>query len=73
MDGVAARGLVNGRGPLRRSGRDEVGTCSDGTKPNLVYDCLFFLFEYSLERLLVLAVHVLGYEFLRSHSEEVME
>ena len=26
MDGVAARGLVNGRGPLRRSGRDEVGT-----------------------------------------------
>ena len=64
MDGVAARVLVNGR--------DEGGTCSDGTKPNLVYDCLF-LFEYSLQRLLVLAVHVLGYEFLRGHSEEVME
>ena len=29
LDGVAARGLVNGRDPLRRSGRDEVGTCSD--------------------------------------------
>ena len=72
MDGVAARGLVNGRGPLRRSGRNEVGTRSDGTNPNLVYDCLF-LFEYSLEGLLVLAVHILGYELLRCHSEEVME
>ncbi len=36
VDGVTARGLVNGRRcPLRRSGRDGVGTCSDGTKPNL--------------------------------------
>ena len=37
LDGVAARGLVNGRGPRRSRGRDEVGTCSDGTKPNLPY------------------------------------
>ena len=37
MDGVAARGLVNGRGPRRSRGRDVVGTCSDGTKPNLPY------------------------------------
>ena len=37
MDGVAARGLVNGRGPRRSRGRDGVGTCSDGTKPNLPY------------------------------------
>ena len=34
LDGVAARGLVNGRGPRRSRGRDVVGTCSDGTKPN---------------------------------------
>ena len=34
---VAARGLVNGRGPRRSRGRDGVGTCSDGTKPNLPY------------------------------------
>ena len=34
MDGVAARGLVNGRGPRRSRGRDEVGTCSDGTRPD---------------------------------------
>ena len=38
MDGVAARGLVSGRGPLRRSGRDVVGTCSDGAKPNFTYN-----------------------------------
>ena len=37
LDGVAARGLVNGRDPRRSRGRDEVGTCSDGTKPNLPY------------------------------------
>ncbi len=29
LDGVATRGLVNGRGPRRSRGRDEVGTCSD--------------------------------------------
>ena len=29
LDGVAARGLVSGRGPRRSRGRDEVGTCSD--------------------------------------------
>ena len=37
LDGVAARGLVNGRDPARSVGRDGVGTCSDGTKPNLPY------------------------------------
>ena len=37
MDGVAARGLMSGRGPLRRSGRDEVGTCSDEAKQNSAY------------------------------------
>ena len=37
LDGVAARGLVNGRGPRRSRGRDGVGTCSDGTRPNLPY------------------------------------
>ena len=35
LDGVAARGLVNGRGPRRSRGRDEVGTRSDETKPDL--------------------------------------
>jgi hypothetical protein len=37
LDGVAARGLMSGRGPLRRSGRDEVGTSSDEAKPNSAY------------------------------------
>ena len=31
----ATLGIVRGRGPTRSVGRDEVGTCSDGTKPNL--------------------------------------
>ena len=35
LDGVAARGLVNGRGPRRSRGRDEVGTCSD--EPSQTY------------------------------------
>ena len=35
--GIAARGYVNGRGPTRSVGRDEVGTCSDGANPNLPY------------------------------------
>ena len=34
---MAARGLMSGRGPLRRSGRDEVGTSSDEAKPNSAY------------------------------------
>ena len=37
MDGVAARGLMSGRGPSLSDGRDVVGTCSDGAKPNLPY------------------------------------
>ena len=37
LDGVVARDLVSGRGPRRSRGRDGVGTCSDGTKPNLPY------------------------------------
>ena len=37
LDGVAVRGLVNGKDPRRSRGRDEVGTRSDGTKPNLPY------------------------------------
>ena len=28
---------MSGRGPLRRSGRDEVGTSSDEAKPNSAY------------------------------------
>lgn len=36
MDGVAARGLMSGRGPTRSVGKDEVGTCSDEAKPNLL-------------------------------------
>ena len=36
MDGVAARGLMSGMGPTRSVGRDEVGTCSDEAKPNLL-------------------------------------
>ena len=35
LDGVVTRDHVSGRGPRRSRGRDEVGTCSDGTKPNL--------------------------------------
>ena len=37
MDGMATLGRVRGRGPTRSVGRDEVGTCSDGTKTNLPY------------------------------------
>ena len=37
LDGVATLGRVRGRGPRRSRGRDEVGTCSDGTGPNLPY------------------------------------
>ena len=35
LDGVAARGPVNGRDPQQSRGRDEVGTCSDEAKTNL--------------------------------------
>ena len=35
LDGVVTRDHVSGRGPTRSVGRDGVGTCSDGTKPNL--------------------------------------
>ena len=37
LDGVATLGRVRGRGPRRSRGRDGVGTCSDGTYPNLPY------------------------------------
>ena len=33
----APKGRVKGMGPRRSRGRDGVGTCSDGTKPNLPY------------------------------------
>ena len=64
MDGVAARGLVNGRGPLRRSGRDEVGTLVPTNQAKLTLSPLLsyinqkkemtfwsspFLIEYILE------------------------
>ena len=35
LDGVAARGLVNVKDPRRSRGRDEVGTCSDETNPDV--------------------------------------
>jgi hypothetical protein len=37
LDGMATLGPVRGRGPRQGRGRDEVGTCSDGTNPNLPY------------------------------------
>ena len=37
LESVGDRDLVNGRGPRRSRGRDGVGTCSDGTNPNLFY------------------------------------
>ena len=39
LDGVVTRDHVSGRDPTRSVGRDGVGTCSDGTKPNLPYYC----------------------------------
>ena len=47
FEGVAARGLVNGRGPRRSRGRDEVGTCSD--EPTQTYPTVTVSYQYKYE------------------------
>ena len=62
MDGVAARGLVNGRGPRRSRGRDVVGTCSDGTEPNLTLPPLSSYIKKKEMTLLVIPLQYLVFD-----------